>query len=81
MPVCGVRVVAFVAILVGYPYFQAPAAGDPRAGFPAVDPFTGSQGGGHVFPGAVVPSGAMQMSPDTMTRYFMESHYRAIVRG
>jgi hypothetical protein len=33
-----------------------------------VDPFIGTQGGGHVFPGAVYPFGMVQLSPDTQTR-------------
>jgi predicted alpha-1,2-mannosidase len=39
-----------------------------------VDPFIGTQGGGHVFPGAVYPFGMVQLSPDTQTRYFKESY-------
>src|SRR5450756_3164409 len=40
----------------------------------SVDPFIGTQGGGHVFPGAVYPFGMVQLSPDTQTRYFKESY-------
>ena len=40
----------------------------------SVDPFIGTQGTGHVFPGAVVPFGMVQLSPDTQTRYFKESY-------
>jgi predicted alpha-1,2-mannosidase len=39
-----------------------------------VDPFIGTQGGGHVFPGAVYPFGMVQLSPDTQTRNFKESY-------
>jgi len=39
-----------------------------------VDPFIGTQGGGHVFPGAVYPFGMVQLSPDTQTRQFKESY-------
>jgi predicted alpha-1,2-mannosidase len=39
-----------------------------------VDPFIGTQGGGHVFPGAVYPFGMVQLSPDTQTRHFKESY-------
>jgi putative alpha-1,2-mannosidase len=39
-----------------------------------VDPFIGTQGGGHVFPGAVYPFGMVQLSPDTQTRYWKESY-------
>ncbi len=34
-------------------------------GFDAVDPFIGTGGEGHAFPGAVVPFGMIQLSPDT----------------
>ncbi|MBB6092493.1 putative alpha-1,2-mannosidase [Povalibacter uvarum] len=40
----------------------------------SVDPFIGTQGNGHTFPGAVVPFGMVQLSPDTQTRYFKESY-------
>ncbi len=39
-----------------------------------VDPFIGTRGDGHVFPGAVVPFGMVQLSPDTQTRYFKQSY-------
>src|SRR5215475_11872095 len=39
-----------------------------------VDPFIGTQGDGHVFPGAVYPFGMVQLSPDTQTRHFKDSY-------
>jgi len=42
--------------------------------YSAVDPFVGTQGGGHTFPGAVLPFGMIQLSPDTQTRHFKESY-------
>jgi predicted alpha-1,2-mannosidase len=39
-----------------------------------VDPFIGTKGDGHMFPGAVVPFGMVQLSPDTQTRYFKQSY-------
>ena len=39
-----------------------------------VDPFIGTQGDGHMFPGAVYPFGMVQLSPDTQTVYFKESY-------
>ena len=33
--------------------------------YAAVDPFIGTGGEGHTFPGAVVPFGMIQLSPDT----------------
>lgn len=41
------------------------AAGQNRIGF--VDPFIGTNGMGHTFPGACVPHGLVQLSPDTDT--------------
>jgi predicted alpha-1,2-mannosidase len=49
-------------------------AANSDAGYAAVDPFIGTQGGGHTFPGAVVPFGMIQLSPDTQTRHFKESY-------
>ena len=49
------------------------AVGAPDA-FSAVDPFIGTQDGGHTFPGATVPFGAIQLSPDTQTRYYKQSY-------
>jgi predicted alpha-1,2-mannosidase len=37
------------------------------SGFDKVDPFIGTGGGGHTFPGAVAPFGMVQVSPDTDT--------------
>ncbi|HSX58852.1 MAG TPA: GH92 family glycosyl hydrolase [Tahibacter sp.] len=36
--------------------------------YAAVDPFIGTGGDGHTFPGAVVPFGMVQLSPDTQIR-------------
>jgi len=36
-------------------------------GYASVDPFIGTGGGGHTFPGAVAPFGMVQLSPDTDT--------------
>src|SRR4026207_264029 len=40
----------------------------------AVDPFIGTKDNGHTFPGAVVPFGMVQLSPDTQIRSFKESY-------
>jgi len=37
----------------------------PGAAYAAADPFIGTAGDGHMFPGAVVPFGMIQLSPDT----------------
>ncbi|MGO4773952.1 GH92 family glycosyl hydrolase [Lysobacter sp. 2RAB21] len=43
----------------------APADEAGRRAFEAVDPFIGTGGEGHTFPGATVPFGMIQLSPDT----------------
>lgn len=39
----------------------------PRANFDYVNPFIGTGGHGHTFPGATTPHGMVQLSPDTRT--------------
>lgn len=51
---------------------EAPAA--PPTPWEAVDPFIGTAGKGHTFPGAVAPFGMVQLSPDTDHRYFRQSY-------
>ena len=41
---------------------------DGKAAYDAVDPFIGTGGEGHTFPGAVVPFGMIQLSPDTQIK-------------
>ncbi len=45
---------------------------DPAA---FVDPFIGTGGYGHTFPGATVPFGMVQLSPDTKTAHFGKDSY------
>ena len=42
--------------------------------YEAVDPFIGTGGKGHTFPGAVAPFGMVQLSPDTDIRPFKQSY-------
>jgi predicted alpha-1,2-mannosidase len=64
-------VVTAVGVLLLAGTFNATAAGPSAAGDPgaravaSVDPFIGTGGEGHTFPGAVVPFGMVQLSPDT----------------
>ena len=51
---------------------EAPPA--PPTPWEAVDPFIGTAGKGHTFPGAVAPFGMVQLSPDTDHRYFRQSY-------
>jgi predicted alpha-1,2-mannosidase len=45
--------------------------------YEAVDPFIGTGGDGHTFPGAVAPFGMVQLSPDTDILPFKQSYARA----
>lgn len=70
-----VRIAACLLVIAASALSSATcAAADPDTGVAAVDPFIGTEGDGHVFPGAVVPFGMVQLSPDTQTRYFKESY-------
>ena len=42
--------------------------------YESVDPFIGTGGEGHTFPGAVAPFGMVQLSPDTDYRPFRQSY-------
>ena len=52
---------------------QASDSAAARA-FEAVDPFIGTGGEGHTFPGAVVPFGMIQLSPDTQIKTRQEGY-------
>ena len=49
----------------------------PSAAYQAVDPFIGTGPDGHTFPGAVVPFGMVQPSPDTWIGDFHKSYTHA----
>ncbi|MFI4968060.1 MAG: GH92 family glycosyl hydrolase [Gammaproteobacteria bacterium] len=53
------------------PAYAAPAA-DPA--YTAVDPFIGTGEGGHTYPGATVPFGMVQLSPDTDHHSFHQGY-------
>ena len=64
----GAAVLALLAAVFAVPTALAAPAGGADAGrraFEAVDPFIGTGGEGHTFPGATVPFGMIQLSPDT----------------
>jgi predicted alpha-1,2-mannosidase len=50
------------------------AAADASLAFRSVDPFIGTGEDGHTFPGATVPFGMVQLSPDTQIRHFRQSY-------
>ncbi|EJL30894.1 alpha-1,2-mannosidase, putative [Caulobacter sp. AP07] len=54
----------------------SPASAQTTA-YDAVDPFIGTGGDGHTFPGAVAPFGMVQLSPDTDILPFKQSYARA----
>ena len=59
---CRPLLCALAAMLVGG---SAAAASPGAAAYASVDPFIGTGGDGHTFPGAIVPFGMIQLSPDT----------------
>ena len=76
-----VRVVAFVGVAtVGLATLcmTTPGAAQdaPASAYDAVDPFIGTGGEGHTFPGAVAPFGMVQLSPDTNTSCKLRDCYR-----
>jgi len=52
----------------------AHAATTNNKAYTSVDPFIGTAGGGHTFPGATVPFGMVQVSPDTQILNFHKSY-------
>jgi predicted alpha-1,2-mannosidase len=54
-----------------------PVLAQTSSAYDAVDPFIGTGGDGHTFPGAVVPFGMVQLSPDTEILPFKQSYARA----
>ncbi|RYG16050.1 MAG: glycoside hydrolase family 92 protein, partial [Caulobacteraceae bacterium] len=66
--------VAVLAMTVAGCATAQEAAPAPPSAFDAVDPFIGTAGKGHTFPGAVAPFGMVQLSPDTDFRYFRQSY-------
>ena len=51
-----------------------PAADTASRAYAAVDPFVGTGGEGHTFPGAVLPFGMIQLSPDTQIKPRKEAY-------
>jgi predicted alpha-1,2-mannosidase len=69
----GARALLFVAIVPASLYAAVPDDAATRA-YTAVDPFIGTGGEGHTFPGAVVPFGMVQLSPDTQLKQRKEGY-------
>lgn len=62
-----------LAVLGGMTGVSA-AASSPDEAYASVDPFIGTGGGGHTYPGATVPFGMVQLSPDTDIKPFKHSY-------
>ncbi len=62
-----------LAVLAAIALAAAPVLA--QSSYDAVDPFIGTGGEGHVFPGAVAPFGMVQVSPDTDTRCRLRECY------
>jgi predicted alpha-1,2-mannosidase len=73
VPRVSIALLLLLALGAGESFAQSSAAA-PKDAFAAVDPFIGTQDGGHTFPGATVPFGMIQLSPDTQTRYYKQSY-------
>ncbi|PIB93854.1 GH92 family glycosyl hydrolase [Caulobacter sp. FWC2] len=70
--VSGLALLASLSILAATPVLAQTATA-----YDSVDPFIGTGGDGHTFPGAVVPFGMVQLSPDTDILPFKQSYARA----
>ena len=65
----------FAAGLAAFAAVASAKAADPGdAAYAAVDPFIGTGGEGHTYPGATVPYGMVQLSPDTQIKSRKEGY-------
>lgn len=72
MPILKTRQVWCVPLFLAV--FVAVPASAQTAAYDAVNPFIGTGEDGHTFPGATVPFGMVQLSPDTQIRPFKQSY-------
>jgi len=72
----GLRVVKVVvlAMVLSIGISSSAQTGRPVNAYSAVDPMIGTGPEGHTFPGATVPFGMVQLSPDTQIRPFKQSY-------
>src|ERR1700720_3240276 len=74
------RAIKTVSLALGALFFCLPCAAAAQEPPPAqarlalVDPFIGTGPDGHTFPGATLPFGMVQLSPDTQIRPFKQSY-------
>lgn len=66
-----------LALTASLSIMAAAAHAQTTSAYDSVDPFIGTGGDGHTFPGAVVPFGMVQLSPDTDILPFRQSYARA----
>ena len=69
--------IAFVAtaMLASGAVLAAPSKSAAERAYGSVDPFIGTGGEGHTYPGATVPFGMVQLSPDTDTSCVLRDCY------
>jgi predicted alpha-1,2-mannosidase len=67
------RIAALTGVVAMLMTVGSPASAQTTP-FQAVDPFIGTAGKGHTFPGAVAPFGMVQLSPDTDIKPFRQSY-------
>jgi predicted alpha-1,2-mannosidase len=65
---------SFVALCASAHAMASLASDTADRAYTAVDPFIGTGGEGHTFPGAVVPFGMLQLSPDTQLKTRKEGY-------
>ena len=68
------RSVLLVAVFLLFLSAIRAQTSDPSSSFSAVNPFIGTGPDGHTFPGATVPFGMVQLSPDTQILPFKQSY-------
>ena len=61
----GLGLFLIIVIIAGTSFVSKTGSGDHVDYTSWVDPFIGTGGHGHTFPGAMVPFGLVQLSPDT----------------
>ena len=72
--VCLLSPIVTFALFSALPAANAQATLSPQERLAAVDPFIGTGPEGHTFPGATLPFGMVQLSPDTQIRPFKQSY-------
>ncbi len=65
---------AALALASGLAASATPTGGAGAKAYASVDPFIGTGGEGHTFPGATVPFGMVQLSPDTQIKSRKEGY-------